>query len=96
MQVGGYCLAPKIIVDQKKTIRFMYREEADNVYDSGWRFFSGNESDEYVNNPDNIGLYDLATIIGIHPYVCPYLTFPVGSILESKNGQDFYSVSDFY
>ena len=57
--VRGYALAPKSLVNNMQTIRYMYREEPDNWQDSGWRFFSGTESDEYVNNPNNIGIYDI-------------------------------------
>ena len=41
----------------------MYKEEPDNDVDSGWRFFSGFETDEYVNNPKNIEVYDVNTIV---------------------------------
>lgn len=58
----GYALAPKLLVDNKLKVRFMYREEPDDASDSGWRFFSGDESYEYVNNPKNIGLYSIETI----------------------------------
>ena len=30
--------------------------------DSGWRFLAGSEDDEYTDNPENIGIFDLNTI----------------------------------
>lgn len=44
----------------------MYREDSDNS-DNGWRFFSGEENNEDVNNSENIGIYDIETISRIDP-----------------------------
>ena len=78
----GFALAPKQLVENKLRVRYMYREKSDNQSDSGWRFFSGFETDEYVNNPDNIGLYDVNTISSIDPDIVPFLSSPVGSAFE--------------
>lgn len=83
----GFALAPKQLVDNKLKVRFMYREESDNQSDSGWRFFSGFETDEYVNNPDNIGLYDVNTISTIDPDIVPLLNSPVGSSFERESSE---------
>ena len=73
----------------------MYREFPDNQYDSGWRFFSGEESDEYVNIPENIGIYDIVTITQLYPYVSKYLLLPYGVILERNNDSyDFHIIID--
>ncbi len=81
----GYCLAPKRLVEEKLKVRFMYREEPDNGDDSGWRFFSGDEDDEYVNDPDNIGLYDVSTILAIDRDIGAHLASPAGSAFEREN-----------
>lgn len=83
----GFALAPKQLVENKLKVRFMYREEPDNQDDSGWRFFSGYETDEYVNNPDNIGLYDVNTITTIDPDVVPFLDSPIGSAYERESAK---------
>jgi hypothetical protein len=80
-------LAPKQLVENKLKVRFMYREEPDNQSDSGWRFFSGFETDEYVNNPDNIGLYDVNTISAIDPDIVSLLNSPVGSSFERESSE---------
>lgn len=94
MEIKGYVLIPKATIKKNTPIGYMYREEPDNMYDSGWRMFAGDESDEYVNNPENIGMYDISTIINMYPYVRPYLTFPCGSVLErNKNSFVFRNLS---
>ena len=59
----GYVMAPKVLVSNQLKVRFMYREKPDNMNDSGWRLFSGYEDQEYVDNPNNIAIYDVNTIL---------------------------------
>jgi hypothetical protein len=39
-------------------VGFMYREEPEDEFDTGGRFYSGTEDDDYVDNPDNISIYE--------------------------------------
>jgi hypothetical protein len=55
----------------------MYREEPDGDWDTGWRFFSGYESDDYVNDPDNLEIYQVNTIANYDPDIIPFLDSPV-------------------
>lgn len=55
-------------------IGYMYHDEPHPDYpDSGWRFFVGDESDEYVNDPDNTVVCGLNTICNLFPDVMAYL-----------------------
>lgn len=92
----GYAFAPKKLVEEKQKIRFMYRENPDNESDSGWRFFSGDETDEYVNNPDNIALYDVNTIAEIDPDIIPFMDSPVDSAFERNNPRDPFKPSQMF
>lgn len=92
-KVVGYALAPKILVEKKLKVRFMYRDEPDDDSDSGWRFFSGNEDDEFVNDPDNIGLYNIDTISQIDPDVMPLLNSCVGTAFERESAERPFRVS---
>ena len=60
----GACFATDMITVQGKKVRFMYREQPDNDSDSGWRFMAGYESDDYMKDPSNHGIYDVNTIKG--------------------------------
>jgi len=66
----------------------MYREASDNDSDSGWRFFSGEESQEYVDDPDNLSLYDVNTIANYDPEIIPYLDAPIGSAYERAESDE--------
>ena len=40
------CIAARTVYNQGDAVGFLYREEPVFEHDSGWRFFSGEESDE--------------------------------------------------
>lgn len=44
----GHCIATHAVREDGAAVGFMYRETAQFAEDSGWRFFSGDESDEYT------------------------------------------------
>ncbi|MEW6631233.1 MAG: DUF2185 domain-containing protein [Pseudomonadota bacterium] len=75
----GGCLATDRITVDGVQVGYFYREAPDNPEDSGWRFFAGDESDEYVGNAENIGLYDVNTIANYDPLITSCLEAPVGT-----------------
>lgn len=91
-KIAGYALAPKRLVENKLKVRFLYREEPDDASDSGWRFFSGDESDEFVNDPENIGLYDIETISQIDPDIIPLLNNDAGTAFERTSVEEPFHV----
>jgi hypothetical protein len=83
---GGCYASDKITVDGYP-VRFMYREhpdqDADSGWcDSGWRFMSGFEDDEYTGNADNFAIYNVNTIANYDPSIIPFLDAPAGSSFE--------------
>lgn len=85
MEKFGYVMATKMLVDRKRKVRFMYRQAPDNIQDSGWRFFCGDETDEYVNDPENIAIYDINTILEFDRSILPYLQAAEGSAFERED-----------
>ena len=76
------CFATNRITKDGQKVGYMYREEPDadsELPDSGWRFFAGDETDEYANDPDNVNIYSLNTICAFDPDIKPYLDAPYGS-----------------
>jgi hypothetical protein len=59
----------------------MVREAPDNRTDSGWRFSAGTESQPYMDDPSNSGVYDVNTIANYDPEIVPLLASPVGTVL---------------
>jgi hypothetical protein len=63
----GSCFATDRITVQGAAVGYCYREDPDTSEDSGWRFFAGDESDEYANDPSNLAIYDVNTIANYDP-----------------------------
>jgi hypothetical protein len=57
----SYCIISNQITDY---VGYLYREVPDNETDSGWRFLEGTESDDYINNADNLKLVELNDFLG--------------------------------
>ncbi len=90
-EIKGSCIASDKITVEGGKIGYMYREEASNETDSGWRFFEGTEDEQYTNNPDNFSIFELNTICNYDSDIIPYLNEPVGAKLE-KQGNEFVKI----
>lgn len=88
----GGCIAPDTITVDGLKVRFMYRTEPNNDLDSGWKFFSGTESEEYLDNVDNSCIYDVNTIANYDPAIIPYLDYPIGTELERIDGTNLFQM----
>jgi hypothetical protein len=88
----GACYATDQITVDGSLVGYMYREVPDFAEDSGWRFFSGTEDQEYVDNPNNTMIYEVNTIANYDPAIIPYLYLEIGTELE-REGDSFKVVS---
>ena len=93
----GGCIATDMITVEGFPVRFMYRVEPANEVDSGWRFMSGFEEDEYMDDPKNHAIYDVNTIANYDPSIIPFLDAAVGSAYEKDSGSEqFVMVTDWH
>ena len=92
----GACFATDMITVEGRRVAFMYREEPDEGIDSGWRFMAGYESQAYMDDPANSGIYDVNTIANYDPDIISFLDAPVGSAFERDDQSGaFVEVHDF-
>ena len=84
----GSCIASDRITVSGMKVGYMYREEPDNDIGSGWRFFSGDETQDYADTPDNFAIYDVNTICNYDPAIIPLLNAPYGSAFGRIPGSD--------
>lgn len=75
----GPCYATDMITVDGQKVGYMYREEDRDKRFSGWVFMTGRETQEYMDNPDNIAIYDVNTIANYDPEIIPLLDAPLGS-----------------
>lgn len=74
------CFATDHITVLGKKVGWCYREQPSEGHpDSGWRFFSGEESEDYINDAANTEVYDLNTICNYDPDILPLLNAPAGT-----------------
>ena len=82
----GSCFATDRITMKGKRVGFMYRQAPVDDADSGWRFLAGDESDVYVTDLDNHGIYDVNTIANFDPDIVPFLDAPELSAFQRRDG----------
>lgn len=90
-KVAG-CFATNKITVEGMPVGFMYREEQSEAIDSGWRFFSGTETQDYVDDKRKSDFYPLNTIANYDPAIIPYLDMPEGTELERNEDGTFSPV----
>lgn len=88
----GYCFATNKITVDGELVSYMYREEPEDESDSGWRFFSGTEDQQYADNPSNTAIYDVNTIANYDRAIIPYLNSPIGTELERVSNADNFQI----
>jgi hypothetical protein len=76
---NGGCIATDMITVSGRPVGYMYREPPNNDADTGWRFLAGDESDQYMDNADNHGIYAVNTIANYDPDILPFIDAPIGS-----------------
>jgi hypothetical protein len=81
----GGCLATDRITVDGSPVGYMYREATTRDLDSGWRFFAGDESQDYIDDLSKTGVYDVNTIANYDPDIIPLLGAPPGSAFERES-----------
>ena len=89
------CIATNRITVEGRKVGYCYREEPDGGWDSGWRFTAGDESDEYMDDPNNAGIYKLNTICNDDPDIIPLLNTPAPCAFERDENGVFQQIKDW-
>ena len=81
------CIATNRITVEGCKIGYCYREKPDGDWDSGWRFTAGDESEAYMDDPNNAGIYKLNTICNDDPDIISLLHTPAPcAFARDENG----------
>jgi hypothetical protein len=70
--MGGCIASDRITVDGRQ-VGSMSRESPQNPADSGWVFLSGDEPQEYLDDPNHLAIYEVNTIANYDPTIIPFL-----------------------
>lgn len=95
---GHLCLASSLILSERPMpIRFFYRDTPDHGNDSGFRFYSGLETDEFLMRDGSALVAPLDCMERIDPSISRLLErSAVGSVWERRPGSnDWIPVTDY-
>ena len=89
------CIATNRITVEGCKVGYCYREEPDGGWDSGWRFTAGDESEAYMDDPNNAGIYKLNTICNDDSDIIPLLHMPAPCAFERDENGVFQQIKDW-
>ena len=89
------CIATNRITVEGCKVGYCYREKPDGGWDSGWRFTAGDESEAYMDDPNNAGIYKLNTICNDDPDIIPLLNTPAPCAFERDENGVFQQIKDW-
>ena len=91
-----YAVVSRLVATEGQKVRWMYREEPTEPADTGWRFFSGDEADDFAEDQENFEFHPLDTVTELDPSVAPHLerAAPVAFERDTADGP-FTEVVDF-
>lgn len=82
---AGGCIVTKSLLAGESKLKWLFREESVNPVDNGWRAFGDKDTQEYINNSENLTICDFNTLANIEPAVLNVYEMPVGADLEFKH-----------
>ena len=89
------CIATNRITVEGCKVGYCYRENPDGDWDSGWRFTAGDESDNYMDDPNNSGIYKLNTICNDDSDIIPLLHTPAPCAFERDKNDVFQQIEEW-
>lgn len=76
------CFASNKIFRDKEPVAVLFREAPEVPEDSGWRFFTGTETEEYMASPESMVFVSLGAVLRAGDAFVELLEAPVGSYFE--------------
>ncbi|PFG30199.1 DUF2185 domain-containing protein [Paramicrobacterium agarici] len=92
----GTAVASDQITVAGRAVGYMYREEPSDDADSGWRFLSGDESQEYLDDERHVGVFDVNEIANLDDAIVEYLDAAPGTELVRIEGSDEFADDDAF
>ena len=89
------CIATNRITVEGCKVGYCYREKPDGDWDSGWRFTAGDESEAYMDDPNNAGIYKLNTICNDDSDIISLLNTPAPCAFERDENGVFQQIKDW-
>lgn len=88
------CFVTNNILYDGQQVGYLYREEPDNEDDSGWRFTTGEETDQYMDNSDNLSVVSLGAVLRQDDNILLLLEREVGVAFAKDDNGNFIELDD--
>ena len=79
---AGGVIITKSIYQGTSKLKWFFKEKSVNSSDNGWRAIGDDDTQEYLDNPENSMVVDFNTLANIEPAVLLVYDMPVGTDLE--------------
>lgn len=83
IQNAGGSIVSKSILNGTSELKWLFRQ--DNKLGNGWIAFGDTDTEEYVNNAENMAIVDFNTLIDLEPAVFNVFHMPIGADLEFRS-----------
>lgn len=76
------CFVTRRVLYDEQKVTSLYREEPDQPNDSGWRILAGDETEDYMDDTENVFYVSLGAVLNRDDRFVHLLDLPVGSVFE--------------
>lgn len=73
------CVASVKILRRESSVKWAMREESENANDSGWRFYSEDDTPEFLESPSSMRIVNFNAVGELFPIIYLLYFQPVGS-----------------
>ncbi|BDC94776.1 immunity protein Imm33 domain-containing protein [Treponema bryantii] len=81
----GGAVVSKNILEGYGRLKWCVRENSINDIDNGWRFFSENDTEEYLAESANLTICAWETVVKFEPFIDSIFDLPIGTELTLCN-----------
>ncbi|WP_151670802.1 DUF2185 domain-containing protein [Nitrincola schmidtii] len=94
---GFLALVSRLVFDEKLPIRFIYKTVPEHLNDTGWRMFTGYETDEFLANEQlNLLPISLDKVCNLDPALTELVQYNAGTVWErTPESSEWQQVHDF-
>lgn len=86
---GFLALVSKLCFEETLPIRFMYKTVPEHLNDTGWRMFTGYETEEFLEDElSNLVPIPVVKMCSLDPSLSELVTFNAGTVWERAPGSD--------
>ena len=90
---AGAAIVTRSVLEGRTPLKWLVREEPIEPPDTGWRFFGLEDTQAYLDDPENSVVVDYNSVCEVEPAVIGVFNLPVGTdlqLVEERDGRKFF------